>query len=361
MPQDLYETLGLTSHATPDEIKRAYRKLARQYHPDTNPDDPEAAERFKEIASAYEILSDPNRKARYDQFGETGSSSGMPGPFGDFTDLFSSFFGGAQRTASTGPNVERGEDLEVELTLDFEEAIFGTETEVTVRTAVACEPCEATGAAVGTKPVSCSRCDGIGQIREMRRSILGQMLTQTICPNCNGSGLEIPNPCKECNGEGREIKNVSIPIEVQAGVADGNTLRLSDRGAIGRRGGYYGDLYIHLRVEEHPIFERQGDHLLHRLHIPMTQAALGVDLEYETLDSIEKISVQPGTQSGHVFRLKGKGVPHLNGRGRGDFVIEIVVDTPTDLTPEQEDILREYAEKRNEGVNSKQKRTWGRR
>ncbi|CAI8286506.1 MAG: Chaperone protein DnaJ [Acidimicrobiales bacterium AG-410-I20] len=361
MPQDLYEILELTSHATPDEIKRAYRKLARQYHPDINPDDPEAAERFKEIASAYEILSDPNRKARYDQFGETGSSSGMTGPFGDFTDLFSSFFGGTHRTTSTRPNVERGEDLEAELALDFEQAIFGTEAEVTVRTAVACEPCEATGAAEGFKPVSCTRCDGIGQIREMRRSILGQMLTQTICPSCNGSGLEISNPCEICKGEGREIKNVTIPIEIQPGVAEGNTLRLSDRGAIGRRGGYYGDLYIHLRVAEHPVLERQGDDLVHRFHIPMTQAALGVDLEYETLDSREIISVQPGTQSGHIFRLKGKGVPHLNGRGRGDFVIEVVVDTPTDLTSEQENILRDYADKRNEEVNFKKKRTLRRR
>ena len=360
MSRDLYQILEVDSTASPSEIKRAYRALARKYHPDANPDNPEANERFKEVASAYEILSDPNRRARYDQYGETGVPSGHSNPFGDFSDIFSSFFGG-QSSGPSGPRIEYGEDLEVDLEIDFKEAIFGTEREINVRTAVPCEPCGSNGAAVGTAPVECSRCNGIGQIQEMRRSILGQMLTQTICPECKGVGSKILDPCKDCSGEGRKVTEISLPIEIQQGVDQGNTLRLSGRGAVGRRGGPSGDLYVHLHVSSHSYLERQGYDLIHRLHIPMSQAVLGVELDYETLDSKEVLSIQPGTQSEHIFKLKGKGVPHLNTRNRGDLIVKVVVDIPTDLTTEEEETLRKYAFQREEEVSPKMKRTRSRR
>ena len=360
MPRDLYEILEVDSTASPSEIKSAYRSLARKYHPDANPDNPEAGERFKEIASAYEILSDPNRRARYDQFGETGTASSHSSPFGDFSDIFSSFFGG-QSSAPSGPRIEYGEDLEIDLEIGFEEAVFGTKKEIKIRTAVPCESCGSTGATAGTEPIECIRCHGIGQIQEMRRSILGQMLTQTVCPDCKGSGSRISNPCKDCSGEGRKVTEIEFPIDIQQGVDNGNTLRLSGRGATGRRGGPPGDLYVHLRVNSHPELERQGDDLIHRLHIPMTQAIFGVDLDYETLDGDEVLSIDPGTQSGRILKLKGKGVPHLNGRNRGDFVIEVIVDTPTDLTREEEETLREYASQRKEKISLNKKKSRGRR
>ena len=360
MSKDLYRILEVESTASASEIKSAYRALARRYHPDANPDNPEAGERFKEVASAYEILSDPKRRARYDQFGDTGTSSSHSNPFGDFSDIFSSFFGGQSSTPS-GPRVEYGEDLEIDLEIGFEEAVFGTNREIKVRTAVPCEPCSSTGAAAGTEPTKCTRCNGIGQIQEMRRSILGQMLTQAICPDCKGLGSRISNPCKDCNGEGRKVTEIKFSIDIQQGVDQGNTLRLSGRGATGRRGGPAGDLYVHLRVSGHPKFERQGHDLMHRLHIPMTQAVFGVDLNYETLDGEEVLSIAPGTQSGHILKLKGKGVPHLNGRNRGDFVIEVIVDTPTDLTSEEEETLRDYASQRNEEVSPNKKKVRSRR
>tara|TARA_B110000014_G_C20126862_1_gene601366 strand:+ start:10459 stop:11544 length:1086 start_codon:yes stop_codon:yes gene_type:complete len=360
MSRDLYQILEVNSRASAGEIKSAYRTLARKYHPDANPDNPEAGERFKEIASAYEILSDPNRRARYDQFGETGTSSSHSNPFGDFSDIFSSFFGG-QSSGPSGPRVEYGEDLEIDLEIGFEEAVFGTQKEIRVRTAVPCEPCGSTGATAGTEPIECTRCSGIGQIQEMRRSILGQMLTQTICPDCKGSGSRISNPCKDCNGEGRKVTEIEFTIDVQQGVDHGNTLRLSGRGATGRRGGPPGDLYVHLRVAVHPELERQGHDLRHRLHIPMTQAIFGVDLDYATLDGEEVLSIAPGTQSGHILKLKGKGVPHLNSKNRGDFFIEVIVDTPTDLTREEEETLREYASQRKEEISPNKKKVRSRR
>jgi len=360
MSKDLYQILKVNSTASPSEIKRAYRALAREHHPDANPDNPEANERFKEIASAYEILSDPERRARYDQYGETGISSGHSDPFGDFSDIFSSFFGG-QNSSPSGPRVEYGEDLEVDLEIGFEEAVFGTEREINIRTAVSCEPCGSTGATAGTTAIECARCNGLGQIQEMRRSILGQMLTQTICPECKGSGSRILDPCKDCNGEGRKVTEILLPIEIQQGVDQGNTLRLSGRGATGKRGAPAGDLYVHLRVSSHSVLERRGYDLIHRLHIPMSQAVLGADLDYETLDSKEVLAMQPGTQSGHIFKFRGKGVPHLNTRNRGDYIVEVVVDIPTDLTTDQEEILRKYASEREEEVSPKRKRVRSRR
>ena len=358
MARDLYEVLGVDRGAPTDEIKKSYRRLARQYHPDANPGDDAAAERFKEVAHAYEVLSDPDKRRRYDQFGEAGLGGGGGGgggdPFGGFGDIFEAFFGGGSpfgggRTqARTGP--PRGSDLEVVADLDFETAVFGGEHRVTVRTAEACPDCEATGAAPGTAPLTCTECGGSGQVRRVRQSILGQVVTAGQCSRCGGMGQVIERPCPTCTGDGRRIVEKSYTVDVPPGVDTGATLRLPNRGAAGLRGGGHGDLYVHVRVARHPRFERQGADLVHVLHIPVTQAALGVHLPFETLDGDEDLVIPKGTQSGRVFRLRGRGVPHLEGRGRGDLLVQVVVDTPDNLTADQEELLRRLAAARGEDV-----------
>jgi len=345
---DPYEVLGVGRGAEPSEIKRAYRTLARQLHPDANPDDPTAEARFKEVAAAYEVLSDAERRARYDRFGHEGGPDGGD-PFGGFGDIFDTFFSGTG-FGGTGFGGRRrsgpppGEDLETTLEVDFEDAVFGSEAEIEIRTAVACTTCEATGASPGTSAATCGECDGRGQVQRVRQSVLGQMVTNTVCPRCNGRGTTIPDPCRDCRGEGRRIEERSFTVEVRAGVDDGSTLRLTGRGAVGPRGGSAGDLYVHLRVAPHPVFEREGYDLVHRLHIPMTQAALGADIDYPTLDGDETLSIPAGTQTGRVFRLRGRGVPHVEGRGRGDLIVQVVVDTPVDMTDEAMAHLRRFAE-----------------
>jgi len=362
--RDPYEVLGVSRDASTDEIKKAYRRLARQHHPDANHgDEAGAAEaEFKAVAAAYEVLSDPERRDRFDRYGHTGSA-GPGDPFAGFGDIFESFFGnsgfgggspfggggfggGGRRRAGPVP----GEDLESIVEVDLEEAVFGAEAEVQVRTAVACESCEATGAAPGSGPETCGGCDGAGQVQRVRQSMLGQMVTATACPTCSGRGQVIPDPCGECGGEGRNVEERTFTVQVRAGVDEGTTLRLTGRGAVGPRGGPTGDLYVRVRVRPHPVFERHGVDLVHRLHLPMTQAALGVVLDYETLDGVEELVVPRGTTTGETFRIRGRGVPHLQGRGRGDLVVEVHVDTPADLSGEAERLLRELADERGEVV-----------
>jgi molecular chaperone DnaJ len=358
MNEDLYEVLGVPRDATPEQIKKAYRTLARQLHPDASPGDAAAEARFKEVAVAYEVLSDPEKRQRYDAYGPDGlrgMAGGGPGDvFGGFSDLFESIFGsgvfGAAggRSGSSGP--PRGQDLEVVAELDFELAVFGGEHAVTVRTAVACTDCAASGAAPGSHPTSCAECGGTGQVRRVRQSILGQMVTAGRCHRCGGLGRVIDHPCPTCAGDGRVITEKTYTVEIPAGVDTGATLRLGGRGAAGVRGGGHGDLYVHIQVRRHERFERQGFDLIHRLPISATQATLGVQLPLETLDGTEDLVVPRGTQTGRVFRLRGKGVPHLEGRGRGDVLVQVVVETPTDLPPEQEELLRRLAELRGEPV-----------
>jgi molecular chaperone DnaJ len=350
---DYYELLEVGRDASPDDIKRAYRRLARQLHPDANPGDREAEARFKELAVAYETLSDPEKRRRYDLFGAegVGSSTGPAGGFGDLFDMFfngASPFGGGGGGGRAGP--PRGVDQEVVIDLTFEAAVFGTEAPVTVRTAVPCEACEATGATPGTTPTTCTDCGGAGQVRRVRQSILGQMVTAGQCPRCGGLGSVVADPCGACHGEGRRIEDKTYTVEVPAGIDNGATLRLTGRGAAGPRGGGLGDLYVHLRVAPHEFFERHGDDLVHDLHVPFTQAALGTTLAFETLDGVEEVTVARGTQTGSVIRLKGRGVPHVQGRGRGDLLVQIVVDVPTDLAPEEETLLRQLAELRGDDV-----------
>ena len=352
---DYYDLLEVSRDASSDEIKRAYRRLARQLHPDTNPD-PRASDRFKEIAQAYEVLSDPEKRQRYDRFGPDGVNAGAGGfPGGGINDIFEAFFGGASPFGGGGgarrpSGPPRGPDLEVAVDLTFEDAVFGARQPVEVRTAVPCEPCEATGASPGTRPITCVECAGSGQVQRVRQSFLGQMVTNSVCPRCGGQGQVISDPCPTCRGEGRNVEERTYTVDVPAGVDTGSTLRLTGRGAAGPRGGASGDLYVHIRVRPHERFRRDGFDLHCDLPISFTQAALGAHIEFDTLDGPEDLVVPRGTPSGREFRLRGRGVPHLERRSRGDLIVRARVQVPDDLTPEQEDLLRQFAEQRGEDV-----------
>jgi molecular chaperone DnaJ len=354
---DYYELLGVSRTATPDEIKRAFRRLARQLHPDTGHGDPESEARFKQVAHAYEVLSDPEKRRRYDTFGPDGvnGASNTADPFGGFGgigDMFEAFFGGSpfggRGRGQSGP--PRGSDLEVVVDLEFTEAVFGCEHAVPVRTAVECPACGSTGAADGTQPVTCYECQGTGQVQRVRQSLIGQMVTSSPCARCAGSGQIIANPCAECRGEGRTVEERTYTVEIPAGVDSGSTLRLSGRGAVGPRGGTAGDLYVHLRVEPHERFERDGYDLHSTLRLPYTQATLGATIQFETLEGTEEIDIPRGTESGTTFRLRSRGVPHLERRNRGDLLIDVVVEVPTELSEEEEEVIRRLAELRGEPV-----------
>jgi molecular chaperone DnaJ len=357
---DYYALLGVSSSASSDEIKRAFRKRARDLHPDTNPD-PGAEERFKQVARAYEVLSDPERRRRYDMFGpeEPRGGGGPSDPFSSmsgagFGDIFDAFFGsgspfgGGRSRGPSGP--VRGSDMEVALDLEFDEAVFGVDRDITLRVPVTCSQCSGSGARPGTSPVTCRDCGGAGQVRRVRQSILGQVVTATPCPRCGGSGQAVEDPCPSCRGDGRRTEERSWTVHMPAGVDVGTTLRLSGRGAAGPRGGPAGDLYVHLRVARSDRFERAGVDLRTDHHLPVTAAALGATVLVETLDGDEEVVVAPGTQTGTMVRLRQKGVPVVEGRGRGDLLVTLVVDTPTELTPVEEDLLRRLAEERGDEV-----------
>ncbi len=338
-----YEVLGVSPQATAEEIKRSYRRLAREFHPDRNPDDPESEERFREVAAAYEVLSDPQKRANFDRFGTAD-------PVSDPFDIFSAFFSGFGFDADPRQSANVGEDIEVVLELDFNEAVFGGPQEINVRLPVPCDACEATGAEPGTEAVSCDECSGTGRVRQMRQSILGQMMTSSPCGRCRGTGRYFTNPCRACRGRGRLRGERTYPVEIPPGVNTGTTLRLPGRGGVGR-GGAYGDLYVRIQVGPHPFFQRSGDDLIARVEVSFTQAALGGQLKLETLDGTEEIRIRAGTQSGEVVVSKRKGVPTKRG-GRGDLLVEISVVTPTDLDDRQSELLHELALLRGEQVDS---------
>ncbi len=356
---DLYELLGVRRDADDDEIKRAYRRRARELHPDANGGDPVSEARFKEVSFAYEVLRDPERRARYDRFGPAsfgqggGTGGGMGFDFdGGLGDLFEAFFGsmtGTGRARRRGP--QPGADAEVTLVLTFAEAAFGARKDLAVRLPVTCDTCSGSAARPGTQPVSCPDCQGTGEIRRIRQSLLGQVVTAVACGRCQGLGQTIPDPCPDCRGEGRRMEDRSFAVDVPAGVEDGSTLRLADRGPAGPRGGPNGSLFVHLSVAADERFERAGDDLHATLHVGVAQAALGTQAEVDTLEEPRPVAVAAGTQSGQVLRLKGLGVPHLRGRGRGDLFVHVVVDTPTGLDAEQEALLRQLAAARGEVVD----------
>jgi molecular chaperone DnaJ len=353
---DYYELLGVSRNATDEELRRAYRRLARNLHPDANGGDPESEARFKEVTLAYETLRDPERRRRYDLFGPeavrgTGAGGGPGDIFtGGLGDLFGAFFGGSPFGGSPSAGTRRGEDIELVLELSFEEAVFGAQRELRLRGAVACTTCEGSGAQPGTLPSTCPECGGAGQVRRVRQSILGQVVTTTPCARCQGMGQVVTSPCRDCRGEGRRIDEHPVRVDVPAGVDDGTTLRIPGAGNAPQRGGVPGDCYVHLKVEPDERYGRAGTDLTTDLHVAFTQAALGATLELETLDGPESIQITPGTQSGKIIRLRGKGVPQLRGRGRGDLHVRVLVDTPTSLPKEQEALLRQLAAMRHEEV-----------
>lgn len=352
MARDHYAVLGVSRDASSDEIKRAYRRLAREYHPDANRTDPEAEERFKEISRAYETLSDAEKRQRYDMFGDERAGAAGFSDFGGISDLFASFFGGGfggqQRHGPT-----RGADLLAEVELTLEEADRGIERDVEIATLGECDECKGSGAAPGTFPTRCSDCGGTGEQRQARRTVFGNVVTATTCVRCGGRGEEIVSPCPKCGGRGRVQVTDTLTVQIPAGVDDGAQLRVSGRGEAGVRGGRTGDLYIGIRIQEHPVFRRAGDDLGCEVAVPMAVAALGGTIEIPTLMGPEERDIEAGTQSGEVVRLKGKGMTRLNGRGRGTLVALLRVETPTDLTEEQSALLQEFAKLRGEQTSSR--------
>jgi len=347
---DLYAILEVDRDVSPEDLKKSYRRLARQLHPDANPGDAAAEARFKEVSQAYEILSDPERRANYDRFGSDVGAGGNPFGAGSVQDIFDMFFGGmgAQRPQRRGPQAGPDAEVNVEITLD--DAAFGVSREITVTLPQKCATCAGSGCAPGTSPITCVECAGAGEVHRVRNSILGQMMTSTVCTRCNGMGSRIESPCSECRGEGRKNAATTMTIQIPAGVEDGSTMRLSDRGPAGPRGGPNGRLFVHLRVAADERFERNGDDLHHEAHISFTQAALGATIEVPTLRASERVEVEPGSASGTVHRIRHEGVEHLHGRGRGDLYVHLVVDVPTELDDVERDLLRQLAAHRGEEV-----------
>jgi molecular chaperone DnaJ len=348
--RDLYGVLGVPREATQDDIRKAYRRLAREHHPDVNSSDPEAERRFKEINLAYQTLSDPAKRRQYDLFGGEGLSPDMFG-FGDLTDIFEAFFGpspfGRSRTRRR-TRTARGHDLRVVLPLTFEEAVFGSTKEVRVDSMETCDRCAGSGAERGTAPSRCTTCGGSGEVSDVRRSVFGTVMTSRTCATCEGTGQEIASPCRRCGGAGRVSAEQTISVEVPAGVSDGMELRMEAGGEDGRAGGPAGDLYLTLEIDPHPVFERSGQDLVCALDLPLTAAILGAEVEIDTLDGPATVRVPPGTEPGSVIRLRGKGVPHLGRRGRGDVLVRVELEMPTRLGRDERRLLEELAERRGE-------------
>ncbi len=347
--KDYYQVLGVDRDASLDDIKKRFRKLARETHPDANPGDPAAEERFREIAEAYEVLSDPQKRARFDRGEEFAAD--LFSSFGGLDEILSQFFGGSGGFGfgrAPAPS-RRGQDIAVALELELADAAFGVNREVSFVAPVGCRVCGGSGAAVGHIPAPCSRCAGRGQVQTTRSTILGSMTTVTECPTCRGRGSVVEDPCDNCAGAGRLSEEVSITVEIPAGVDDGTRLRLPGKGGAGERGNPPGDLYVQVKLLPDPRFERVGADLHHQVRLGLAEAALGTIVRVPLLEGDDMdIDIPAGTQPGTVFRVGRKGVPHLRRRGRGDLLVNVDVAVPDSLTPEQEDTLRKYAELRGE-------------
>ncbi|MGG7176529.1 molecular chaperone DnaJ [Clostridium paraputrificum] len=350
--RDYYEILGLEKGASDDEIKRAFRKLAIKYHPDKNQGDKEAENKFKELNEAYQVLSDPTKKAQYDQFGtaEPGAGGFGAGGFGGFDfsdmggfgDIFDTFFGGGGGGRRNGP--KRGADIEYSLNLNFEEAVFGVEKEISISRSENCEECHGSGAEAGTSANTCTTCGGSGQVRVQRQTPLGSFVSTTTCDKCGGKGKVIEKPCHTCHGKGNVRKSRKITVNVPAGVDTGNVMPLRGQGGHGENGGTPGDLYIKIRVAPSSKFTRKGNDIYVDAHISMGKAALGTEIKVATVDGDVKYTVPAGTQSGTLFRLKGKGVPRVNSSGRGDQYVKVIVDIPKNLNDKQKEALEAFME-----------------
>jgi len=348
---DYYAVLGVRRDADGDEIKKAYRRLARELHPDVNPD-PATQERFKEITQAYEVLSDPEKRQMYDlggdPFGRFAGAGGFAGGFSPFSDIMDAVFGGAGASRGPRSRARRGRNATLRVDLDLAECVFGTTRDLTVDTAVVCPTCSGEGSAPGSHPTTCEVCGGLGEIRQTQRSFLGPVMTARPCPACGGFGTVIRRPCQECDGDGRVRTRRTVKVRIPAGVEDGTHIQLAGEGEVGPGGGPPGDLFLEIVQRPHQIFERHGDDLHCTLTIPMTAAALGATLQIQTLDGPTTIDIRPGTQSGQAIPLYGQGSAHLHGPGRGDLMIHVTVETPAKLDPEQEELLRQLAGLRGE-------------
>ena len=352
--RDYYEVLGVSKGASEEEIKKAYKKLARKYHPDMNPGDKEAEEKFKEINEANEVLSDPDKKARYDQFGFAGvdPNYGAGGRFCSYSaggfdlgDIFGSFFGGGFGGARANPNApQRGESLRTSVNISFEEAAFGCEKEVSIDRIEQCPDCRGSGCAKGTTAEVCPDCRGSGVVQQRRQTPLGYMSTSAPCQRCGGKGKIIHQPCPKCGGKGMIRHRKTIKVSIPAGIDNGQTISLRAQGNAGKNGGPAGDLLIVVSVRPHEIFRREGTSVLCEAPITFTQAVLGAELEIPTIDGKVKYTIPEGTQSGTTFRLKGKGIPGLNGRGRGDQYVTVYIETPRNLNREQKEALKKFSE-----------------
>ena len=352
--KDYYDILGVSRNASKDEIKKAYRKLAREYHPDVNPNSEEAEEKFKSIKEAYEVLTDDNMRARYDQFGHEGvkSEPGFGGfggfsrtetDFGSFDDIFDMFFGddlGFRRKRKKGP--EKGADIRASLTISFEEAAFGTEKKVTVMRNEKCRDCAGTGAKSGTHPATCQNCNGTGQTRVVQKTPFGQFQSIRPCEKCGGEGTVVTDPCKKCGGNGRVRKDRTINVKIPTGVDNNSRSRVAAEGDSGIRGGPPGDLYVYITVDSHEYFRRRGYDVLYEHDITFVDAALGCKVNVPTLDGEVTLEIPEGTQPDTTFRLRGKGIPHLKSSKRGDQYVKVNVITPTNLSEDQKDMLRNF-------------------
>ncbi|NLM52467.1 MAG: molecular chaperone DnaJ [Firmicutes bacterium] len=368
--RDYYEVLGVSRDASQEEIKKAFRRLARKYHPDVNPDDKDAEKKFKEIKEAFDVLSDPDRRQQYDQFGHAaeegfGGFGGFGQGFGQggfgfgFDDIFEEFFGGSPfggATRTRRPNSpQRGSDLRYDLEITLEDAAFGLQTTITVPRTENCDACGGSGAKPGTKPETCTHCHGSGQQQVVRNTAFGRFVSVRTCEACGGTGTIIKEHCPQCQGSGRVQRRRKIEVKIPPGVDTGSRLRISGEGEAGLHGGPPGDLYVVIHVRKHKIFVREGDDVVMEQPISFVQAALGTELEVPTLDGKARIKIPEGTQTGTVFRLRGKGIPHLRGFGSGDQRVRVIVQVPKKLTAKQKELLREFARISGEDVESGEK------
>lgn len=355
--RDYYEVLGVSKGASDDEIKKAFRKQSKKYHPDLNPGNKEAEDKFKEVNEAYQVLSDSEKKARYDQFGHAGvdPNFGAGGGYGgggfggfDFGDIFGDIFGGGFGGGTARRNgPKRGADIRQVIDITFEEAAFGCKKELHVQSQERCDTCDGTGAKKGTTVTTCPQCQGRGTVQTQQRTILGYMTTQTTCPQCHGEGKIIKEPCRDCRGTGTVRKTKTLEVQIPAGIDHGQTIQLSGKGEAGSKGGPNGDMLLTVRVRPHAIFRREGNDVFIDMPITFVQAALGATVKVPTLDGVVELSIPEGTQTGSKFRMKGRGIQFLRSKGRGDQYVTVNVEVPRNLTPKQKEILKDFDEDKN--------------